>query len=228
MSDTTTNNLQAKKLREHKNEEQAVLRYDQSTSGRKLIIKRSKRTPGNKKSLKILLDKIAELREDLVDLREETWVLFKAFAEESKEFWHPEEIVEEKQDEINDHINHLASLEIMVNNIVNDGTGQGRLVGSRSFRMGELEVLIVSGCRSYRKETGKPPGISRSADSYEAYGRFLDYMSGLAEAAGLHVTTTQIADAIKRLKRLPDCPKDLFCQEVQTQEQIFASFVTVK
>lgn len=179
----------------------------------------------NKRKLDGLLAKIGELRAELGDLSQETYLLFRAFEKEDYALT-PQEIVEDKQSEIKIHINHLAAIEIMVNNIITDGTGQGRQRGSRSFRMGELEVLIISGARRYRKETGLPPGVSRNAEG-KASGPFIDYMMKLAKSEGIPVTTQQMADAIKRLKRSPGCPNDLFAKEVKSPQQRYKHIVKI-
>ena len=180
----------------------------------------------NKRALKGLLVKIVELRKDLIDLSKETYLLFRAFEKESEEFSNPEEIVADKQYEIKDYIKHLAAIEIMVNNIISNGTGQGRQKGSRSFRMGELEALIVSWARSYRRLTGQCP--LRSVDGEDLYGHFVDHIFILAHAIDLHVTKVQVTEAINRIKRSPDCPPDLFSEEVQTQQEKYAHFVNQK
>lgn len=188
---------------------------DQSMSSSDQIIEK----PINKRSLDKLVNKIVELKDDLNNLSKETHLLYRAFEKEDDALTQ-QEVVEDKQLELKIHISHLAAMETMVNNIITNGTGQGRQKGSRSFRLGELEALIVSGARSYRKETGLCPGVSRRADG-EAFGPFIDYIMILAKNNGIPVTTQQIADAIKRLKRTPDCPNDLFAKEVKSPQQLY-------
>lgn len=119
----------------------------------------------------------------------------------------------------------LTALGIILQQIVNKGTGPGRSRGIKSAHTRELIRLIVKEARNWRKLTGTTPGVSRSTDGKRVYGPFLRHIITVAAKRGWVVTASQIDDVIKLIKRSPDCPTDLFSYEARTQSVIYSAFL---